>query len=199
MLDIVREASLIRKVVHRVYWNTRYKHLRAQIEEEDLLQMTFLKLLHRDNYKKYSDSYSLSAFLYLVAHGCAISYSRKKSVHSEMAILDGTLSDEDSATLLEVMKTETPNIDMDVQYRINRLSASMDSKVIPSIVIRYKDREIPFSLENLFDFFLETLMVKGEIHRFVINKDTNKPVSDMSFNRWWTRLLETANKELAKC
>lgn len=197
MLDIVQESGLIKRVVKRVYYSSRYKRLRTQIEEEDLLQMVFLKLLHRDNYKLYSENYPLVGFIYRVANGCAISFSRRKSTQHEYTILDKPTSEEESATLMDFLTSECPNIDMDTQFRLNKVSASMDSSIIPQVVIRYKGEEKPFSIENLFDFFISTLLMKSEIHKYVINKRTNQPVSNITFSKWWSILMDTANRELS--
>lgn len=200
MLDVMQEAELIRRVTKKVYWNSRYTRLRTQIDEEDLVQMVFLKLLHRDNYKKYSDKYPLVGFLYRVANGCAISYANKASNIREWTILDQPTDDEnDARTLMDAMVSETPVYDLDTQYRINRVSANMDAEVNPRVVIRYGDEDRPFSLEAFFDFFIETKYNREELHKHVINLKTNRPVTQSTFDKWWKDLVKSANQELSQC
>lgn len=200
MLDIIREAGLIRKVARKVYWNTRYARLRTQIDEEDLVQMVFLKLLYRDNYKRYSDNYPLVGFIYRVANGCAISFSNKRSNICEWTVLDQPLSeDNESQTIMDTLVSEIPNIDLDTQYRINRVSASMNPDVNPRVVIRYKDEDKPFSIEALFDFFMETKFSREEMIQHIINLKTNVPVTQSTFDKWWKELEKSANQELSRC
>lgn len=198
MLDVVQEASLIRKVTKRVYWNSRFVRLRSQIEEEDLVQMVFCKLLSRDNYKRYSESYSLVGFIYRVANGCAISYANKKSNFNEWTILDQPVDDsDDSKALMDYLTSYNPNIDLDTQSRINKVSANMDPTEIESVVIRYKDIDKIFSIEALFDFFLNTGFTREEMRSHVINKRTNQPVTVSTFDKWWKTLVSSAEEALS--
>ena len=199
MLDVMQEAELIRRVTKKVYWNSRYIRLRTQIDEEDLVQMVFLKLLHRDNYKKYSDKYPKAGFIYRVANGCAISFANKRSNIREWTILDQPRdNDEDSRTILDSLVSDTPHIDFDTRARINRISASMDPSVNKSVVIRYNDEDIPFSIDALFDFFIDTQLSKKEISSYVINLKTNSPVSQTTFDKWWKSLERTVKTELSR-
>ncbi len=201
MLDVMQEADLIRRVARKVYWNSRYARLRTQIDEEDLIQMVFLKLLHRDNYKKYSDKYPKVGFIYRVANGCAISFANKCSNIREWTVLDQPRdSDDDSRTILEILSTETDvqHLDLDMQYRINRLSASMDPEVNQQIVIRHNDVDTPFSIEALFDFFIKTHYSRKEIMPCIINLKTNAPVTQSTFDKWWKILENTAKQELSR-
>ena len=197
MLDVMQEADLIRRVARKVYWNSRYARLRTQIDEEDLIQMVFLKLLYRDNYKRYSENYPLVGFIYRVANGCAISFANKRTNLSEWTILDQPTNEEnESRTLLDSLAYDTISLDLDVQSRINRIAANMDPEVNPRVVIRYKDKDIPFSIESLFDFFLETQYTREEMNRHVINLRTNTPVTQSTFDKWWKELVRSAKQEL---
>ena len=199
MLDVVQEAGLIRKVTKKVYWNSRFVRLRTQIEEEDLIQMVFYKLLYRENYKKYSDAYSLVGFIYRVANGCAISYANKKSNFNEWTIVDQPMDSDsdDSKALRDYLISDNTEIDLDTQVRINKVSANMDPREIEHVVIRYNDEEIPFSIESFFDFFLQTGFTRKEMRDHIINKRTNKPVTPMTFDKWWKRLVKSAEEALA--
>lgn len=197
MLDVLQEASLIRKVTKKVYWNSRFVRLRSQIDEEDLIQMVFYKLLYRENYKKYSDSYSLVGFIYRVANGCAISYATKRCNIQEWTVLDQPMDDsDDSKVLRDYLTSYTPEIDLDLQARVNKVSASMDSSELENIVIRYDDVDKKFSLEALFDFFLETRYTREEMRQHIINKKTKVPVTMMTFNKWWKKMVKTAEDAL---
>lgn len=202
MLDVVQEAGLIRKVTKKVYWNSRFVRLRTQIEEEDLIQMVFCKLLYRENYKIYSDNYSLVGFIYRVANGCAISCANKRSNFNEWTILDQPLDDsEDSKALIDYLTSENPNseldVDLDTRVRINKVAANMDPTEIESVIIRYKDEEHLFSIEGLFDLFIHTGFTKEELRSHVINKRTRKPVTISTFNKWWRALVASAEEALA--
>ena len=200
MLDVMQEADLIRRVTRKVYWNSRYARLRTQIDEEDLVQMVFLKLLNRDNYKRYSENYSLVGFLYRVANGCAYSFSTKSSNIREWTILDQPIDDEnDSRTMMDALVYDTFNVDLDSQYRINRVSANMNPEVNPRVVIRYKEKDRPFSIEALFDFFVETKFNREEMLKHVINLRTNSPVTQSTFDKWWKDLEKSAKQELNRC
>ena len=198
MLDVVQEASLIRRVTRKVYWNSRFARLRSQIEEEDLIQMVFYKLLSRDNYKRYSENYSLVGFIYRVANGCAISYANKKSNISEWTILDQPVDDsEDSKAMLDYLSSYRDDLDLDVNYRINKVAANMDSTELDTVLIRYKDVDRKFSIEALFDFFMETRFTREEMRRHIINKRTNSPVTLSTFDKWWKELVNSAEEALA--
>ena len=198
MLDVMQEADLIRRVTKKVYWNSRYTRLRTQIDEEDLIQMVFLKLLHRDNYKKYSDKYPLVGFLYRVANGCAISFANKAANIREWTILDQPTDDEnDARTLMDALVSDVPEYDLDTQTRIDQVSSSMDDEVNPRVVIRFRDEDIPFSIANFFDFFIETKYNREELHKHVINLKTNRPVTQSTFDKWWKDMSCTAKKELS--
>lgn len=200
MLDVMQEADLIRRVTRKVYWNSRYARLRTQIDEEDLIQMVFLKLLNRDNYKRYSESYSLVGFLYRVANGCAISFSNKSSNIREWTILDQPTDDEnDARTMMDALISDNFNVDLDTQFRLNRVSASMDPEVNPRVVIRYRDEDRPFSIEALFDFFIETKYNREEMQKHIINVRTNTPVTQSTFDKWWKVLEKSAKQELGRC
>lgn len=197
MLDVLQEANLIRKVTKKVYWNSRFVRLRSQIDEEDLIQMVFYKLLYRENYKKYSDDYSLVGFIYRVANGCAISYATKRCNIQEWTVLDQPMDDsDDSKVLRDYLTSYTPEIDLDLQARVNKVAASMDSNELENIVIRYDDVDTKFSLEALFDFFMETRYTREEMRQHVINKKTKVPVTMMTFNKWWKKMVSTAEKAL---
>lgn len=194
----MQEADLIRRVTKKVYWNSRYTRLRTQIDEEDLIQMVFLKLLHRDNYKKYSDKYPLVGFLYRVANGCAISFANKAANIREWTILDQPTDDEnDARTLMDALVSDVPEYDLDTQTRIDQVSSSMDDEVNPRVVIRFRDEDIPFSIANFFDFFIETKYNREELHKHVINLKTNRPVTQSTFDKWWKDMSCTAKKELS--
>lgn len=197
MLDVVHEANLIRKVTKKVYWNSKFVRLRSQIDEEDLVQMVFYKLLYRENYKKYSDSYSLVSFIYRVANGCAISYATKRCNIQEWTVLDQPMDDsDDSKVLRDYLTSYTPNIDLDLQLRINKVAASMDSRELENVVIRYDDVDTKFSLEALFDFFIETQYTREEMRQHIINKKTKMPITTMTFNKWWKKMVSIAEKAL---
>lgn len=200
MLDILQEASLIRRVTRKVYWNSRFARLRTQLDEEDLVQMVFLKLLHRDNYLKYSEDYPLVGFIYRVANGCAISYANKASIAREYVILDQPRDDsEDSRTIMDMLVSENPHIDLDTQVRINRIAANMSPKENHNFIIRYKDNVKPFSIENLFDLFIETKYTREELRKCVINKKSNTIATQTTFDKFWKMMEKSAMVELNKC
>lgn len=201
MLDLVQEASLIRRVSRKVYWNSRYARLRTQIDEDDLIQMVFLKLLHRDNYKKYSDKYPKAGFIYRVANGCAIAFANKKFNLKEWTVLDQPKDSEDERTLMDILastEAEVQHIDIDRQLRLNRVAASMNPKINKHVVIRHNDEDIPFSIEAFFDFFINTHYSKREMMPCIINVKTNTPVTQTTFDKWWGILEKTAQKELSR-
>ena len=156
-------------------------------------------MLYRDNYKRYSEQYSLVGFLYRVANGCAISYSNKCSNIKEWTVLDQSVDSEDSSrTLMDMLDYYTPNMDLDAQNRINRISANMDPDINPRVVIRYNDEDKPFSIENLFDFFVETKYSREELQRHIINIKTNTPVTQSTFDKWWKDMEKSAKQELSR-
>ena len=200
MIDLMQDADLIRRVTKKVYWNSRFARLRTQIDEEDLIQMVFLKLLNRDNYKRYSEDYSLVGFLYRVANGCAISFSNKASNIREWSILDQPTDDEnESRVMLDTLVSDNFTYSFDVQNRINCISSCMDDEPNNKIVIRYNDEDKPFSLEALFKFFVETKYNRKEIHRHLINLKTNTPVTQSTFDKWWKDLENITLRELERC
>lgn len=202
MLDVLQESDLIRRVTRKVYWNSRYARLRTQIEEDDLVQIVFLKLLSNDNYKRYSEDYSLKGFIWRVANGCAITCSNKRSNLREWTVLEQPKSrdDESSVSLLDLLVSDTPKVEvsLDQQFRINRVAASMNPAINPNFIIRYNDEDIPFSMEHLFDFFMETQFSREEMRSHIINLKTNSLVTHTTFDKWWNRLVKTAMKELSR-
>ena len=199
MLDVLQEANLIRKVTKKVYWNSKFVRLRSQIDEDDLIQMVFCKLLYRDNYKKYSDDYSLVGFIYRVANGCAISYATKRCNIQEWTVLDQPMDDSDESKVLrDYLTSYTPTMDLnlDLQARIKKVSESLNSRKIEDMIIRYEDEDTPLSLRSLFNFFIDTKLTREEMRNHIINKKTRIPVTMMTFNKWWKKIVKTAETVL---
>lgn len=198
MLDVMQEAELIRRVTRKVYWNSRYVRLRTQIDEEDLIQMVFLKLLHRENYKKYSDKYPLVGFIYRVANGCAISYANKASNVHEWTILDQPRNeDDDSRTILDALVSDKGEIDLDTQARISFISEHLCTEPKKKMMLRNNDGDYPLSTYSLFKFFITTKYNKKELHKHIINTRTNMPVTQITFDKIWKALERSVTNSLA--
>lgn len=208
MIDLVQDATLIRNVTKKVYRNSRYFQLRTQISEEDLIQMVFLKLLSRDNYKRYSEEYSLIGFLYRVANGCAINASKKNSVQREITLLDAPIDSEDNSTLSDMVtdscriyecsdSTDEDMLNMmDIQANIDLIRQYMPNEESSNVIIRKDDVDTPFTLRAMFDLFIEGKMSKEEIHKYIININSGKPVIKLTFRKMWNRMLKSARNTL---
>ncbi len=199
MLDVLQEASLIRKVTKKVYWNSKFVRLRSQIDEDDLIQMVFYKLLYRENYKKYSEDYSLVGFIYRVANGCAISYATKRCNIQEWTVLDQPMDDSDDSKLLrDYLTSYTPDMEvsLDLQSRIKKVSDHLSSRCIEDMVIRYEDVDTPLSIRSLFKFFIDTKLTRDEMRKHIINKRTRIPVTMMTFSKWWKKIVSVAESVL---
>lgn len=196
MLDVMQEADLIRRVTKKVYWDSKFVRLRTQIEEEDLIQMVFLKLLHRENYKKYSDAFSLVGFLYRVANGCAVSYATKVENLREWTVLDKPMCEDEKRTLKDCLVIDTPYMDLDSSGRVDRIVNKLHHKVHSHLVIRNDETDIPFSLENLFRFFVKYKYSKRELITHVINVKTKSQVTQATFDKFWKAILKAIKKEL---
>lgn len=202
MLDIVRNASLVRRVTKEVYCNSKFARLRTQIEEEDLVQIVFLKLIDRDNYKLYKEGTSLYRFLYMVANGCAIQFSKKRSNMYESAVLDFPKdTGDDKKSIPNIVSTYDLKSSLDTKYLIKYLKSKLDkidNTNHSHIVIRSNTCDIPFSLGSFFEYFLQTKFNKQELRKHIINNLTNIPVSYVAFDKWWNTMESEVTKELLK-
>ena len=196
MLDVIQEADLVRRVTKKVYWDSKFVRLRTQIEEEDLIQMVFLKLLHRDNFKKYSDAFSLTGFLYRVANGCAISYATKSENLREWTVLDKPMREDEKKTLVDYFSSGMPHIDLDSEGRIERISKRLKSKVHNNLVIRKDGIDIPFTVRGLFLVFIENKCSKKELMSYVLNVKTSSVVTQATFDKFWKAINKAVDKEL---
>lgn len=201
MIDVVQDAVVIRNVTRKVYWNSRFYALRNSITEEDLIQMVYLKLLSRDNCARYSEEYSLVSFLYRVANGCAINYSKKNMVQKESTVLDddepnpfisvpSSKSLTDDPTLRDLMKS------LEVKERVDTIRKYMSNVNHSSLILRYNGQDIPFTMLNMFNLFFENRLSRKEMKQCIISKKTNAPVLKITFKKLWDSMLLSAQNTL---
>lgn len=205
MLDLVQDADLIRRVTKHVYHGSKFTRFRTltMYEEDDLVQMVYLKLLHNDNYKKYekySYKYTKSSFIYHVAKNLAMTYSMDKHNYMEETILDApspTSSDHKSWVYSKYLTTEI-NIDkFDTYVRIANISSHLSNDESAKLFIRYKNKVVPFSINKMFQLFIHLKCKKSELNQYIINKKSNTPVSRMGFHNLWDNMVSTIEKELS--
>jgi len=201
MIDFLQDAKIIRNTVNKVYWESKFARLRTLIEEDDLLQMTYLKLLHRDNYKKYSPKYSKVTFIYNVSKRVAISYSSKKYNLKEYTILNKPITEDKKNTPMMFLKTLTTELKtdkLDFYPRLLRISANMPERESHYMAIRYKNKLTPFSISRMFDLFIHLKCQKYELMKYIINTKSNSPVSSTAFRYLWDEMYSCAVQELKK-
>lgn len=201
MIDVVQDAVVIRNVTRKVYWNSRFYALRNSITEEDLIQMVYLKLLQRDNCARYSEEYSLVSFLYRVANGCAINYSKKSMVQKESTVLDDDEPNQfitvpsaksltDDPTLRDLMKS------LEVKERVDAIRQYMSKDIHVSLLLRYNGQDTPFTMLNMFNLFFENRLSRKEMRQCIISKKTDAPVLKITFRKLWESMLLSAQNTL---
>lgn len=201
MLDLMQDAELIRKVTKKVYWESRFVCLRHYMEEEDLLQVVFLKLIKNDNYKKYTPQYSKVTFLNCVATNCAITCLKKSYIGVELSVMDKSVTetkDTKSCSYKNSLITEFKTDLLDVYPRLVRISANMPEKESHHLAIRYNNKLYPFSISRMFDLFLHLKCQKSELKRYIINIKSNAPVSKVALNAMWNEMYSCAVQELER-
>ena len=201
MIDFLQDAKIIRRTVNKVYYESKFARLRSLIEEEDLLQMTYLKLLHRDNYKKYSSKYSKVTFIYNVSKRVALTYSTKLSNIKEYTILNKPMTEDKKSTPMMFLKNLTTELKtdvLDIYPRLLRVSANMPEEESHYMAIRYKNKLTPFSISKMFDLFVHLKCQKYELMDYIINTKSNSPVSHTAFHYLWDKMYSCAVQELAR-
>lgn len=201
MLDLMQDAELIRKVTKKVYWESRFVCLRYYAEENDLIQMVFLKLIKNDNYKKYTPQYSKVTFIHCVATNCAISFLKKGYIGKEFSVIDNSVTetkDNKSCSYKNSLTTELSTDLLDVYPKLVRISANMSEKESHHLAIRYNNKLYPFSISRMFDLFLHLKCRKNELKRYIINIKSNAPVSKVALNAMWNEMCSCAVQELER-
>lgn len=193
--ELEQLVPTINSIAKVFYYNSSFYQLRKLYELEDYQQSVFFKLLYRDNYKRYSDSYKLKSYIYRVCKCVAIQLSVRKN--TEDCILDAPIGD-GSTVLIDRVAAEELNIDPDISYRIERIVISMPEEDNPRVCIQAGERELPFSLENLFRVFLDEKCSKEELSRMVINRSNGKPVTYPTFLKMWNQMVGIIEQECCK-
>lgn len=195
MLDIVRESKLIRRITKRVYYSTRFSRMRQAIEEEDLYQMVMLKLLHRENYKIYSDKYSLPGFIYRVANGVAITFNSSRQNTNEITLLDSPVDTDGNPNQLLSELTYDSDYDeiaLDVEKRIVAIKEGMDPSIICDLEIRNEGKATPFSLREMFKYFVSQKCTKNEMRKHIVYRYNKAQVPNYVFDNYWDHMSSRA-------
>lgn len=192
MIDLMQTLPMIHSIARTIYSKPSYVKLRSMYELEDFQQSVWEKLLHRDNYMRYSEEYKLSSFIYTVCKSVAIQKMTKK--YNEFVILDAPNAD--GLAMLDLVAAEELGVDPDMSVRISKILISLPEEVNPRVYLQFPDGEQDFSIENLFRLYLSCLASKEELCLKVINKSTSKPVTRQTFNKWYDKMVEVAQLEL---
>lgn len=180
--------DLVSSIVKNFYYDPRYSRLRNIYCADDFLQEVWLKLLHRDNYKKFRGKYRVTTFIFILCRSVAFNTMKKKS-SGEVPVLDAKNDEGLSMADLLVDLSEVKDRD-EVKARLRRIMISLPEVGSDRLSIVCDDGEVPFTVESLFALYLRTKETRSELRRRVFNKNTGAVVSGTTFNRFF-KMIES--------
>lgn len=187
--------SILSKHSRCIYKKPINGRLRWLMSYNDFYQICAYKLLLNDGILRFNADYNLECAIHCWIERTAMWQSyHKVGTPDEITVLDKPCSDDSSVTLCDLVSyNEYDDNDypksMDVEWRNNYILSQMSITPNSKIVLRGRSVSYPLTEYLLADLIINQDCDKKILSKMMYNTETNKPVSNQIFNKFYKRTI----------
>lgn len=187
--------SILSKHSRCIYKKPINGRLRWLMSYNDFYQICAYKLLLNDGILRFNADYNLECAIHCWIERTAMWQSyHKVGAPDEITVLDKPCSDDSSVTLCDLVSyNEYDDNDypksMDVEWRNNYILSQMSRTPNNKIVLRGRSVSYPLTEYLLADLIINQDCDKKILSKMMYNTETNKPVSNQIFNKFYKRTV----------